>query len=173
MRLNAYLKVYICETFILCDVKQCLGHFNSIVPSPACILMKQHDVRSGKHLLKTPGNANDFRVSKSLNVPRCLIPQELVSLVWVLKPPTIHNISLVFKNFFDSPEFTYSVTTIAITLSYAFHPPLWSYTEHKNNIHYPISWRHFNSFWTLAGPLVGIMCFKAHRTSGNVFILAR
>ena len=32
-------------------------HFNSIVPSLACILAKQHIFRCGKYLLKTPGNA--------------------------------------------------------------------------------------------------------------------
>ena len=49
----------------------------------------------------------------------------------------------------------------------------WDWLPRTVNVPYPISWRHFNSFWTLPGPLVGIMCFKAHRTSGNVFILAK
>ena len=67
-------------------------------------------------LLKTPGNANDFRVSKFQNVPRCLSPQELVPLVRVPKSPTIHY-QPATKHSFDSPEFTYNVSTIAITLS--------------------------------------------------------
>ena len=33
-----------------------LGHFDSIVPSLACILTKQHGVRVGKYLWKTSGN---------------------------------------------------------------------------------------------------------------------
>ena len=49
--------------FVPCDVMERLRHFNGIVPSVACILMKQHGVRSGKHLLKTAGNA----ISESLN----------------------------------------------------------------------------------------------------------
>ena len=39
-----------------------LGHFDSIVLSLACILMKQHSVRGAKYLLETPGNA----ISKTL-----------------------------------------------------------------------------------------------------------
>ena len=77
---------------------------NGIVPSLACtcILMKQHGVHSGKYLLKTPGNA----ISETLkfqNVPRCLSPQELVPLVRVPKPPTIHYQPATQK-LFDSPE---------------------------------------------------------------------
>ena len=41
----------------LCDVLECLGHFDGIVPSLVCILTKQGGVRGGKCLLKTPGNA--------------------------------------------------------------------------------------------------------------------
>ena len=40
-----------------------LGHFDGIVPSLACILTKQHGVRSEKYLLKTPGNT----ISETLN----------------------------------------------------------------------------------------------------------
>ena len=54
MTLNVYFKrVSICETFELCDVVECLGHFDSVVPSRACI----HGIHSGKYILKTPGNA--------------------------------------------------------------------------------------------------------------------
>ena len=66
-----------------------LGPFNSIVPSLACILTKQHGVRGGKYLLKTPGNTIS-RDSNFQNVPRCLRAQELVPLVQVPKPPIIH-----------------------------------------------------------------------------------
>ena len=40
-----------------------LGYFDDIVSSLACILTKQHGVRGGKNLLKTPGNS----ISKILN----------------------------------------------------------------------------------------------------------
>ena len=46
-----------CETFELCDILECQGHFDCTVPSLACILTKQHGVCSEKHLLKTPGDA--------------------------------------------------------------------------------------------------------------------
>ena len=54
-----------------------------------------------KYLLKC-----HFRDSKFQNVPRCLGPQdlELVPLVRVLKPPTIHYQPATLKRF-DSPEF--------------------------------------------------------------------
>ena len=67
---------------------ECLGQFSGIVPSVAFILTKPHGICSGKHLLKTSGNA--ILVLKFPNVPRCLGPQELVPLVQVPKPPTIH-----------------------------------------------------------------------------------
>ena len=51
-----------CETFEPCDVMECLRHFDSIVPSLACILMKQW-LPGGKYLLKTPGNM----ISETLN----------------------------------------------------------------------------------------------------------
>ena len=57
------LNVYICETFKLCHVVKHVGHFGGIVPSLACILMKQHGVHGEKYLLKTPGNG----VSETLN----------------------------------------------------------------------------------------------------------
>ena len=67
---------------------ECLGNFDGIVLSLACILAKQHTVHGGKYFLKTPGNA----ISKTLNFKmslECLGPQELVPLVEVPKPPTI------------------------------------------------------------------------------------
>ena len=57
------LNVYIYETFKLCHVVKHVGHFGGIVPSLACILMKQHGVHGEKYLLKTPGNG----VSETLN----------------------------------------------------------------------------------------------------------
>ena len=49
--------------FELCDVLERLRHFDGIRPSLACILMKQHCVRGGKYLLKTPGKT----ISETLN----------------------------------------------------------------------------------------------------------
>ena len=65
-----------------------LGDFDSIVPSLVCIPTKQHGVCGGKYLLKTP--ERNFRDTKFQNAPRCLGPKELVPLVRVPKPPTIH-----------------------------------------------------------------------------------
>ena len=62
-----------CETFELCDILECQGHFDYTVPSLACILTKQHGVCSEKHLLKTPGHAiTGTLVSKCLQMPRPL-----------------------------------------------------------------------------------------------------
>ena len=65
---------------------ECLGHFDGIVPSLACVLTKQHGVCGGK---KNPCK-HHFQDSKFQNVPRRLRPQELAPLVRVPKPPTIH-----------------------------------------------------------------------------------
>ena len=67
---------------------ECLGHIDRIVPSPACILTKQHGIHSGKYPLKTHGNA--ISETNFQTIPRCLRPQELVPLVRVPKLPTIH-----------------------------------------------------------------------------------
>ena len=69
-------------------VMECLGHFDSIVPSLACILTKQHGIW-WKIPLENPWKCH-FRDSKLQSIPRCLGPQELVPLVQVPKPSTIH-----------------------------------------------------------------------------------
>ena len=70
---------------------ECLGHFDSIVPSLARILTKQHGVRSGKYSVPLENLwKGHFQDSKFQTVPRYLGPQELVPLVWVTKPCTIH-----------------------------------------------------------------------------------
>ena len=58
-----------------------------ILPYSARILTKQKGLCGGKYLLKTPGSA----ISETLNF-KCpfKISQELVPLVQVPKPPTIH-----------------------------------------------------------------------------------
>ena len=70
---------------------ECLGHFDSIVPSLARILTKQHGVRSGKYSVPLENLwKGHFQDSKFQTVPRYLGPQELVPLVRVTKPRTIH-----------------------------------------------------------------------------------
>ena len=49
--------------FELCNVVECLGHFNDIVPSLKCVLTKQHGVCGGKYFLKNPCKRH-FRNSK-------------------------------------------------------------------------------------------------------------
>ena len=51
---RVFKQVWICETFKLCNVVKRLGHFDSIVPSLACILTKQHGVCGGKIPLENP-----------------------------------------------------------------------------------------------------------------------
>ena len=49
---------------------ECLGHFSGIVPSVAFILTKPHGICSGKHLLKTSGNAIlVLKISKCSQMP--------------------------------------------------------------------------------------------------------
>ena len=79
---------------------ECLRLFDDIVPSVASVVTKQHSIRGGKYLSKTPGNANSETTFQ--NVPICLGPQELVPLVRVLKPPTNHY-QPVTRKLFDSP----------------------------------------------------------------------
>ena len=68
--------------FELCDVGECLGHFDGIVPSQ-CILTKQHGVHDGDTVpLENPWKWH-FQDSKFENVPRCLSPKKLVPLVLV------------------------------------------------------------------------------------------
>ena len=68
---------------------ECLRHFDGIVPSVASILTKQYSLHGGKYLVKTPENAIS-ETQKTQNVPRGLSSQELVPLVQVSKPSTIH-----------------------------------------------------------------------------------
>ena len=63
-----FKQVKISEMFKLCDVVKHLRHFSGIVPSLVCILTKQHGFRSGKYILKTPGNV----ISQTLNVKMSL-----------------------------------------------------------------------------------------------------
>ena len=81
-----------------CNVMECVGHFDGIVPNLACILTKQHGVCSGKHLLKTPGDD----IFETLNFRMSLDASALKNLcLWCEFRLLI--ISLQLKNFFDSP----------------------------------------------------------------------
>ena len=75
------------------------GHCDGIVPYLACIVTKQHGVRGGKYLLKTPGNAISKTVT--LNFKMSLDASALKHLyIWC----EFHShlqfiISLLLKNF--------------------------------------------------------------------------
>ena len=55
---------------------ECLEHFKGIVLSLACILTKQHGIRGGNCLLKTPGNG----ISETLNFKISLVAMALKNL---------------------------------------------------------------------------------------------
>ena len=79
------------------DVLERLGHFDGIVPSLACILMKQRGIRGGKYLLKTPGNA----ISEALNFKMSLEVSALKNLClwWEFQSCLLFIISLLLKIF--------------------------------------------------------------------------
>ena len=79
------------------DILERLGHFDGIVPSLACILMKQRGIRGGKYLLKTPGNA----ISEALNFKMSLDVSALKNLClwWEFQSRLLFIISLLLKNF--------------------------------------------------------------------------
>ena len=81
---------------------ECLGHFDGIVPSLACILTKQHSVRSGKYLLKSPGNA----ISETLNFKMPLDASALKNLyLWCnFQSHLPFIISLLLKNVLTALE---------------------------------------------------------------------
>ena len=81
----------------LCDVVECLGHFDSIVTSLASILTKQHGIRIGKYLLKPLGND----ISKTLNFKISLDASALKNLcLWCkFQSCLLFIISLLLKNF--------------------------------------------------------------------------
>ena len=82
--------------FELCDVLERLRHFDGILPSLACILMKQHCVRGGKYLLKTPGKT----ISETLNFKMSLDAVALKNLrLWCeFQSRLLHIINLLLKN---------------------------------------------------------------------------
>ena len=76
---------------------ECLGNFDGIVLSLACILAKQHTVHGGKYFLKTPGNL----ISKTLNFKMSLGASALKNLClwWKFQSRLLFVISLILKNF--------------------------------------------------------------------------
>ena len=76
---------------------ECLGNFDGIVLSLACILAKQHTVHGGKYFLKTPGNA----ISKTLNFKMSQDASALKNLClwWKFQSRLLFIISLILKNF--------------------------------------------------------------------------
>ena len=80
------------------NVVEHLGHFNGIIPSLGCILIKQHGVRGEKFLqLKTSGNA----ISESINFRMSLDTSALKNLcLWCeFQSRLLFIISLLLKNF--------------------------------------------------------------------------
>ena len=76
---------------------ECLWHSDGIVPSLASILTKQHSIRGGKYLLKTPGNA----ISETLNFKMSLDALALKKLcLWCkFQSRLLIIIGLLLKNF--------------------------------------------------------------------------
>ena len=83
-----------------CDVVERLGHFNGIILSLVCFLTKQHGVRGGKFVLKSPGNA----ISETLNFKMSLDASALKNLcLWCeFQSRLLVIISLLLKNFFTA-----------------------------------------------------------------------
>ena len=85
------------ERFTPSDVLERLGHFDGSVPSLAFVLTKQHGIRCGKNLLKTPGNTISetliFKMSLDASAPKnlCLWCEFQSRLLFI--------ISLLLKNF--------------------------------------------------------------------------
>ena len=82
---------------------ECLGHFDGIVPSLACILTKQHGGSGGiKYLLKSPGNA----ISETLNFKMPLDASALKNLyLWCnFQSHLPFIISLLLKNVLTALE---------------------------------------------------------------------
>ena len=75
-----FKQAWICETFEPCNVVEWLEHFDDIVPSLACILMKQRWHPRWKIPFENPWKLH-FQDSKFQNVPRHLSPQEIMPLV--------------------------------------------------------------------------------------------
>ena len=104
-----------------CDVVERLGHFNDIILSLACILTKQHGVRGGKFLLKSPGNA----ISETLNFKMSLDASALKNLcLWCeFQSHLLFIISLLLKTFLTALLFrscSFKCYRAACTLTWVY-----------------------------------------------------
>ena len=100
---------------------ECLGHFNGIVPSLACILTKQHGVCGGKYLLKTPGNA----IPKTLNFKMFLDASAFKNLcLWCeFLSCLLFIISVLLKNVLTAPAWVWNIEFLSKqTVSLASNP---------------------------------------------------
>ena len=80
-----------------------LGHFDGIVPSLARILTKQHDVRGGKYLLKTPAIA----ISETLHFKMSLDASALKNCAFgASSKAAYYSLSDCYLKLFDSPAFS-------------------------------------------------------------------
>ena len=104
-----------------CDVVERLGNFNGIILSLACILTKQHGVRGGKFLLKSPGNA----ISEALNFKMSLDASALKNLcLWYeFQSHLLFIISLLLKTFLTALLFrscSFKCYRAACTLTWVY-----------------------------------------------------
>ena len=91
MTLNAYLNRFRSVKVSPWPCSQCCEYSDE----------NNYSLHGGKYLLKTPENAIS-ETQKTQNVPTCLSPQELLPLVQVRKPSTIHHQPATRKHF-DTP----------------------------------------------------------------------
>ena len=102
---------------------ECLGHFDSIVPSLARILTKQHGVRSGKYSVPLENlKKGHFQDSNFQTVPRHIVKRPFKNLcLWCEFQSCVRFIiSRVLKNFLTAlyPErsLTFKTSCIIITV---------------------------------------------------------
>ena len=116
---------------------ECLGHFDSIVPSLACIPTKQW-LPGGKYLLKTPGNMiSETRISKCRYTP-ILSPKEL-PLVRPFQSHLLFIISLLLKNSLTALIHQRVIWTTSLLPTSAWHM-IWFQVRQNTNITLSMSW---------------------------------
>ena len=93
---------------------ECLGHIDRIVPSPACILTKQHGIHSGKYPLKTHGNA----ISETLIFKLSLDAFALKNLcLWYeFQSCLLFITSLLLKSFLTALTVSYAICNTTVQL---------------------------------------------------------
>ena len=111
-----------------CDVLESLGHFNSIVASLVCILMKQRALRGEKCPLKTPANAiSDTRIFKMFPDASAL---KNLCLWCEFQSRLLFIISLLLKNFLTALN---RFQTFAILLTFKALLPV-VYTDFPKHV---------------------------------------